>query len=88
MDYDKEITINVVTGFDDKFRAQVWADVSNQPISWQKKVKKEWINMIEHPTNENIVGKTVEVLADAVSQNQDGTYSLRFPRFLRFREDK
>jgi DNA ligase-1 len=27
----------------------------------------------------------VEVRADAVTQNQDGTYSLRFPRFLRFR---
>jgi DNA ligase 1 len=28
----------------------------------------------------------VEVQADAVTQNQDGTYSLRFPRFLRFRD--
>lgn len=35
-----------------------------------------------------VVGRTVEVLADAVTQNQDGTYSLRFPRFLRFRDDK
>jgi DNA ligase-1 len=33
-------------------------------------------------------GRIVEVLADAVSQNQDGTYSLRFPRFVRFRDDK
>jgi DNA ligase-1 len=32
-----------------------------------------------------IVGQVVEVRADAVTQNQDGTYSLRFPRFLRFR---
>jgi DNA ligase-1 len=31
------------------------------------------------------VGKIVEVRADAITQNQDGTYSLRFPRFLRFR---
>jgi DNA ligase-1 len=30
-------------------------------------------------------GQIVEVRADAVTQNQDGTYSLRFPRFLRFR---
>lgn len=30
-------------------------------------------------------GQIVEVRADAVTQNQDGTFSLRFPRFLRFR---
>jgi len=33
----------------------------------------------------DVVGQIVEVRADAVTQNQDGTYSLRFPRFLRFR---
>ena len=32
-----------------------------------------------------LVAQIVEVRADAVTQNQDGTYSLRFPRFLRFR---
>jgi DNA ligase-1 len=32
-----------------------------------------------------LVGQIVEVRADAITQNQDGTYSLRFPRFLRFR---
>lgn len=32
-----------------------------------------------------ITGMIAEVKADAVTQNQDGTYSLRFPRFLRFR---
>ena len=34
---------------------------------------------------DNLSGQIVEVRADAVTQNQDGTYSLRFPRFLRFR---
>jgi DNA ligase-1 len=34
---------------------------------------------------EDLVQKIVEVRADAITQNQDGTYSLRFPRFLRFR---
>ena len=38
-----------------------------------------------HVENDNIVGQIVEVRADAVTQNQDGSYSLRFPRFLRFR---
>jgi DNA ligase-1 len=32
-----------------------------------------------------VVRKVSEVRADAITQNQDGTYSLRFPRFLRFR---
>ena len=36
----------------------------------------------------SVIGRTVEILADAVTQNQDGTYSLRFPRFMRFRDDK
>lgn len=33
----------------------------------------------------SLLEQVVEVRADAVTQNQDGTYSLRFPRFLRFR---
>ena len=33
----------------------------------------------------SLAGQVVEVRADAVTQNQDGTYSLRFPRFLKFR---
>ena len=36
-------------------------------------------------SRDSILGQIVEVRADAVTQNQDGTYSLRFPRFLRFR---
>jgi DNA ligase-1 len=35
-----------------------------------------------------VVGRTVEILCDVITQNQDGTYSLRFPRFVRFRDDK
>ena len=38
-----------------------------------------WINRDE------LIDNVVEVRADAITQNQDGTYSLRFPRFLRFR---
>ena len=33
----------------------------------------------------SVVGQIVEVRADAVTQNQDGSYSLRFPRFKNFR---
>ena len=40
----------------------------------------------EYWSNRNsLFGAVVEVRADAITQNQDGTYSLRFPRFLRFR---
>jgi DNA ligase-1 len=38
-----------------------------------------WNNRVD------ILQDIVEVRADAITQNQDGTYSLRFPRFLRFR---
>ena len=35
-----------------------------------------------------VVGRIAEILCDVITQNQDGTYSLRFPRFVRFRDDK
>jgi DNA ligase 1 len=34
---------------------------------------------------DSLVDQIVEVRADAITQNQDGTYSLRFPRFKTFR---
>jgi DNA ligase-1 len=34
---------------------------------------------------DSLLGNVVEVRADAVTQNQDGNYSLRFPRFKTFR---
>ena len=36
-------------------------------------------------SRDDLIGNLVEVRADAVTQNQDGTYSLRFPRFKTFR---
>lgn len=32
-----------------------------------------------------VIGQLVEIRADAITQNQDGSYSLRFPRFRTFR---
>lgn len=37
---------------------------------------------------EKVIGQTVVILCDAITQNQDGGYSLRFPRFKTFRDDK
>lgn len=34
---------------------------------------------------DQVIGQVVEVKADAVTQNQDGSYSMRFPRFERWR---
>jgi DNA ligase 1 len=36
-------------------------------------------------SKDDLLGQVIEVAADAVTQNQDGSYSLRFPRFVRFR---
>jgi DNA ligase-1 len=36
-------------------------------------------------SGDSLLGQIVEIRADAITQNQDGSYSLRFPRFLRFR---
>jgi DNA ligase-1 len=65
----------VCEGVDDEraIRVNVGSGLSDQQREefWQDRAK--------------CAGQVVEVRADAVTQNQDGTYSLRFPRFLRFR---
>jgi len=38
-----------------------------------------------YQSRDTLLSQIVEVQADAVTQNQDGSYSLRFPRFVRFR---
>jgi DNA ligase 1 len=60
-DQDRDITVNVGSGFSDDQRRQFW-DQQDQ-----------------------LLGHVAEIRADAVTQNQDGSYSLRFPRFVRFR---
>ena len=60
-DNDRNIRVNVGSGFSDDDRQRLW------------------------DARDTLLDNVVEVEADAVTQNQDGTYSLRFPRFLRFR---
>jgi DNA ligase-1 len=62
VDNERNIRVNVGSGFSDTDRDEYWAG------------------------RNNLLGHLVEVQADAVTQNQDGSYSLRFPRFLRFRD--
>jgi DNA ligase-1 len=61
VDDDREISVNVGSGFSDADRDSFWS------------------------ASDKVLGQIVEVRADAITRNQDGTYSLRFPRFLRFR---
>jgi DNA ligase-1 len=65
----------VCEGIDDgkTIRVNVGSGFSDEQRDEFWKFKRDCINMV------------TEVRADAITQNQDGTYSLRFPRFLRFR---
>jgi len=38
--------------------------------------------------NNRLIGKFVDVAYNEITMNQQGEYSLRFPRFLKFRDDK
>jgi DNA ligase-1 len=65
----------VCTGVDDgkKIQVNVGSGISDidRELFWNNRT--------------DVIGQLVEVRADAVTQNQDGTYSLRFPRFKTFR---
>lgn len=61
VDNERNIRVNVGTGYSDKDRDDFWA------------------------ARDQLLGVVGEVQADAVTQNQDGSYSLRFPRHVRFR---
>lgn len=61
VDNERNIRVNVGTGYSDSDRDEFWA------------------------LRDRLLGVIGEVEADAVTQNQDGTYSLRFPRHKRFR---
>ena len=84
-DDGKFISVSVGGGWSDQQRAQIWADYTGKPVGWQKRVKGKITTITEQPTEKSIIGQFGEVRADAITQNQDGSYSLRFPRFKSFR---
>jgi DNA ligase-1 len=61
VDNERNIRVNVGTGYSDSDRDEFWA------------------------ARDQLLGVIGEIEADAVTQNQDGSYSLRFPRHKRFR---
>ena len=82
----KPVKVNVGGGYSIQLRAQIWARHTGRPVTWLKKVKKEWVTMTEQPDGGPIIGLIAEVRADALTKSQDGdTWSMRFPRFKTFR---
>ena len=61
VDNERNIRVNVGTGYSDNDRDEFWA------------------------ARDQLLGVIGEIQADAVTQNQDGSFSLRFPRHVRFR---
>ena len=85
IDDGKHLTVNVGGGYSLKLRAQIWATYTQKPVQWSRVENKQLIIETVYPESSELLGLIVEVRADAISSNQNGTYSLRFPRFLRFR---
>ena len=73
-------------GFEIKQRAQIWANHTGKPVQWKSTTKGVTTIHTEYPDGESDIGQIIEVVADALTQNQDGDpWSLRFPRFGRYR---
>ena len=82
----KPVKVNVGGGYSIQLRAQLWARHTGKPVTWQKKVKGEWVTMTEQPEGGPVVGLIAEVRADALTKSEGSdTWSMRFPRFKTFR---
>lgn len=83
---NKPVKVNVGGGYSIKLRAQIWAEFTNKPVTWQKKEKTGWVTYTEQPTGAIIIGQMAEVRADALTKAEGSdTWSMRFPRFKTFR---
>ena len=82
----KLIRVSCGGGFSIQQRAQIWATHTKSPVTWKKKVKGKWVDFVEYPSGQDIVGQVGEVRADAITKSEDKEYySLRFPRFKTWR---
>ena len=82
----KPVKVNVGGGYSIQLRAQLWARHTGKPVSWKKKANGRWVDIVEQPNGEPVVGLIAEVRADALTKSQDSdTWSMRFPRFKTFR---
>lgn len=86
-DDGKVIFVSCGGGFSDKQRAEIWASLTQKPVTWTSKVKGKMIVHTAVPGKvEDIMGQVVEVRGDALTISQDSeVWSIRFPRFRRFR---
>ena len=82
----KKVRVNVGSGWSIQQRAQIWADYTNLPVTWQKKVDKKWVTITETPSGTNIIGMIGEIRADALTKSDSkDVWSMRFPRFKTWR---
>jgi DNA ligase-1 len=82
----KKVKVHCGGGFSIQQRAQIWADHTNQPVSWKKKVGDSWKQYVEQPTKNSVIGLIAEIRADALTKPQNSeTWSMRFPRFKTWR---
>jgi DNA ligase-1 len=89
IDQGRKIRVNVGGGYSIQLRSKLWADYTGKPVTWKKKVGSKWVTYTEQPSGDTVVGQIAEIKADAVTKSDSSdTYSLRFPRFLKFRFDK
>lgn len=88
VDDGKKIYVSCGGGFTDKQRAEIWASLTQKPVTWTSKVKGKTVTHIATPGKvKDIMGQVVEVRGDAltISQDSNDVWSIRFPRFRRFR---
>ena len=82
----KKVKVTCGGGYSIQQRAQIWANFTGKPVSWQKKVKGKWVTITEVPNGPSCVGDIGEVRADALTKSDDNDYwSMRFPRFKTWR---